>query len=217
MLASGGACFAWAFMPRWARAAGGRDMRLVTIVLRGALDGLSSVAPVGDPDYADLHGALALSLAGDHPALPLDGFFALNPAMPNFARLFKAGQGAVVHAVATGYRERSHFDGQDVLESGYPAPGRTDSGWLNRALMALPQGERIATGGLAVGTVSPLVIRGGAPRAATLKSHGDHRIAMAAAVALHALDAESSVRGWSAVASSYPGFAADLDALTGRG
>ncbi len=61
-----------------------------------------------------------------------------------------------------------------------------------------------------------LVIRGGAPRAATLKSHGDHRIAMAAAVALHALDAESSVRGWAAVASSYPGFAADLDALTAR-
>lgn len=61
-----------------------------------------------------------------------------------------------------------------------------------------------------------LVIRGGAPRAATLKSHGDHRIAMAAAVALHALDAESSVRGWTAVASSYPGFAADLDALIGR-
>ena len=163
LLGSAGGCFAWAFMPRFAHAAGARDMRLVTIVLRGALDGLSAVAPVGDPDYAGLHGALALQLGGDHPALPLDGFFALNPAMPNFARLFRAGQASVVHAAATGYRERSHFDGQDVLESGQPAPGLTSSGWLNRAIAALPRGERVAPRGLAVGAVAPLVIRGPAP------------------------------------------------------
>ena len=162
-MTAGGACFAWAFLPRWAHAAGARDSRFVAIILRGALDGLSAVAPVGDPDYADLHGALALSTSGDHAALPLDGFFALHPAMPNFARLFRSGQASIVHAVATGYRERSHFDGQDVLESGYPGPGRTDSGWLNRALMALPRGERVASTGLAVGAVSPLVIRGRAP------------------------------------------------------
>ncbi|RYC34082.1 DUF1501 domain-containing protein [Lichenibacterium minor] len=150
-------------MPRFARAAGARDMRLVTIVLRGALDGLSTVAPLGDPAYAGLHGALALQRDGDHPALPLDGFFALNPAMPAFARLFRAGQAAVVHATATGYRERSHFDGQDVLESGQPVPGLTASGWLNRAMAALPAGERVGTTGLAVGAVAPLVIRGPAP------------------------------------------------------
>ncbi len=163
LLMGGTGCFAWAFLPRFARAAGGRDMRLVTIVLRGALDGLSAVAPIGDPAYADLHGDLALRLGGDHPALPLDGFFALNPAMPNFARLFRAGQAAVVHATATGYRERSHFDGQDVLESGHAGPGFTASGWLNRALAALPAGERVGIRGLAVGAVPPLVIRGPAP------------------------------------------------------
>lgn len=163
LLGAGAGCFAWAFLPRFAHAAGARDMRLVTIVLRGALDGLSAVAPVGDPAYADLHGALALSTGGDHPAIPLDGFFALNPAMPNFGRLYRAGQAAVVHAVATGYRERSHFDGQDVLESGHAGPGVTDSGWLNRALAALPRGERVSTAGLAVGAVAPLVIRGAAP------------------------------------------------------
>lgn len=163
VLGGGAGCFAWAYMPRWAQAAGGRDMRLVTIVLRGALDGLSAVAPVGDPDYAGLHGALALSLSGDHPALPLDGFFALNPAMPTFAGLFAAGQAAVVHAVATGYRDRSHFDGQEVLESGQPEPGQTQSGWLNRALSALPRGEPVATRGLAVGAITPLLIRGDAP------------------------------------------------------
>ena len=157
-------CFGWAFLPRWARAAGARDMRLITIILRGALDGLSAVAPVGDPDYAGLHGALALGRDGPHAALPLDGFFALNPAMPTVAALFARGEAAVVHATATGYRDRSHFDGQDVLESGQPAPGLTASGWLNRALSLLPEGERVDRArGLAVGAVSPLVMRGAAP------------------------------------------------------
>ena len=164
MLMAGGALFAWAFIPRFARAADGRDPRLVVIILRGALDGLSAVGPVGDPDYSGLHGDIALSLTGSHAALPLDGFFALNPAMPTFARLFKANQAAVVHAAATGYRERSHFDGQDVLESGFPASGHVATGWLNRALESLPQGDRVAVaGGLAVGPVTPLVLRGAAP------------------------------------------------------
>jgi uncharacterized protein (DUF1501 family) len=164
LLIGGGALFAWAQLPRFARAVGGRDPRLVVIILRGALDGLSAVGPIGDPDYARLHGDLALRLDGEHPALPLDGFFALNPSMPNFARLYKAGQAAVVHAAATSYRERSHFDGQDVLESGYPRQGRTDSGWLNRAVAHLPAGERVRPArGLGVGPVAPLVMRGSAP------------------------------------------------------
>jgi uncharacterized protein (DUF1501 family) len=164
VLMTGGALFAWAYLPRFARAADNRDPRLIVIVLRGALDGLSAVGPVGDPDYAGLHGDIALSLAGPHAALPLDGFFAVNPAMPVFARLFKDKQAAVVHAAATGYRERSHFDGQDVLESGFAGPGHVATGWLNRALESLPAGDRVATlGGLAVGPSTPLVIRGAAP------------------------------------------------------
>lgn len=164
ILMTGGALFAWAYMPRFARAADNRDPRLIVIVLRGALDGLSAVGPVGDPDYAGLHGDIALSLSGPHAALPLDGFFALNPAMPVFARLYGNNQAAVVHAAATGYRERSHFDGQDVLESGFAGPGHVTTGWLNRALENLPEGDRVATlGGLAVGPSTPLVIRGAAP------------------------------------------------------
>jgi uncharacterized protein (DUF1501 family) len=156
--------FAWAQLPRLASAAGTRDPRLVVIVLRGALDGLAAVAPVGDPDYQRLHGQIALSLSGEHPALPLDSFFALHPAMPAFARLFKDGQGAVVHATATGYRERSHFDGQDVLESGHPAPGHVQSGWLNRAIAALPvDGRVVGRGGLAVGPSTALIMRGSVP------------------------------------------------------
>src|SRR3954462_3712490 len=73
----GGASFAaWAYLPKFARAADGRDPRLVGIILRGALDGLSAVAPVGDPDYARLHGSLALSTQGPNAAAPLDSFFA---------------------------------------------------------------------------------------------------------------------------------------------
>jgi uncharacterized protein (DUF1501 family) len=165
VLGSAGALFAWAFMPKFAVAAEqGRDARFVCIVLRGALDGLTAVPPIADPDYARLHGDLALSLTGANPALPLDGFFALHPAMPNVARLFKAGQASIVHAVATPYRNRSHFDGQDVLESGQATPGRTQSGWLNRLVAALPKGERIAPlGALGVGAIPPLVVRGPAP------------------------------------------------------
>jgi uncharacterized protein (DUF1501 family) len=152
---------AWAYAPRFAFAAQGRDARLVTIILRGALDGLSAVPPLGDPDYAALRGNIALSRDGAAPALPLDAFFGLHPAMPNFARLYAARQALVVHAAATSYRQRSHFDGQDVLESGMPGPGATDSGWMNRMLQTLPAGERIGQhGGLSIGATTPLIMRG---------------------------------------------------------
>ncbi len=164
-LIGAGALFAWTQMPRLARAEG-RDPRLLVIVLRGALDGLGAVAPVGDPDWIGLRGDRALVLDGKTPALPLDKFFALNPAMPNLHRLYQAQQACVVHATATPYRDRSHFDGQDVLESGMARPGFTDSGWLNRALMALASDGRVDLGGssaLGLGAVTPLVVRGQAP------------------------------------------------------
>ena len=164
MLLASGALFAWAYLPKVARAEG-RDPRFLVIVLRGALDGLAAVAPVGDPDWVRLRGDKALTLDGTTPALPLDSFFALNPAMPNLHRLYKAGQATIVHAVATPYRERSHFDGQDVLESGLGKPGATDTGWLNRALAALEPAGRADGGGkaFAVGPMTPLVVRGAAP------------------------------------------------------
>ena len=164
LLATGGALFGSAYLPRPVSAAGARDPRLVVIILRGALDGLAGVGPVGDPDYEALHGSLAMRLEGAHPGLPLDGFFALNPGMPVFARLFQEKQALVVHAVATNYRERSHFDGQDVLESGMSGPGFTESGWLNRAIAALPRGDRVGRlGGLGIGAATPLILRGTAP------------------------------------------------------
>jgi uncharacterized protein (DUF1501 family) len=164
LLFASGVLFAWAHVPKLARAEG-RDPRLLVIVLRGALDGLAAVSPVADPDWQRLRGDGALRLDGPTPALPLDNYFALNPAMPNFHRLYKAGEATILHAVATPYRERSHFDGQDVLESGLPKPGAVDSGWLNRALAALAPGDGVRSGrsGLAVGPIAPLVVRGPAP------------------------------------------------------
>ncbi len=164
LLGSAGTLFAWGYMPKFAFAADNRDARLVVIVLRGALDGLSTVAPFADADYVGLHGELALSLDGPAAALPLDGYFLLNPAMPNLARLYKDGQALIVHAVATPYRERSHFDGQDVLESGQPGAGVNATGWLNRFVSALPAGEAVTRQGcLGVGAVTPLIARGPAP------------------------------------------------------
>jgi uncharacterized protein (DUF1501 family) len=165
LLAGTGVLFAWAFVPGLARAEG-RDPRFLTIVLRGALDGLAAVAPVGDPAWVKLRGDNALTLEGPKPGLPLDGFFALNPAMPNVHRLYQEGHATIVHAAATPYRERSHFDGQDVLESGLSKPGAVDSGWLNRALAGLePTRDAVARGrkAFAVGPITPLVVRGAAP------------------------------------------------------
>jgi uncharacterized protein (DUF1501 family) len=159
LLLASGVLFAWAYMPRLALAEG-RDPRFLVIVLRGALDGLAAVAPVGDPDWLRLRGNDALQTSGADAALPLDNFFALNPAMPNLHRMYKAGQATIVHAVASPYRERSHFDGQDVLESGLTRPGG-ETGWLNRALAALQPAQRVnGNEAFAVGPITPLVARG---------------------------------------------------------
>jgi uncharacterized protein (DUF1501 family) len=165
LLFGSGTLFAWAHMPKLARAEG-RDPRFLTIILRGALDGLATVAPVGDPDWLTLRAENALTLGGKTPALKLDEFFALNPAMPNLHAMFMANEALVVHASATPYRDRSHFDGQDLLESGLPKPGASASGWLNRTLAGLTPAGRVDPRGtrvFAVGPVTPLVVRGPAP------------------------------------------------------
>jgi uncharacterized protein (DUF1501 family) len=164
LLGAGVSFYAWAHLNRVASAAGARDPRLLVVILRGALDGLSAVPPIADPAYAELRGEIAIPKEGTYAALPLDGYFALHPSMKTFARLYKERKASVVHAAATPYRERSHFDGQDLLESGYDRAGRVDSGWLNRALQALPAGGRVnPRGGLGIGPATPLILRGSAP------------------------------------------------------
>ncbi|MDE2252480.1 MAG: DUF1501 domain-containing protein [Gammaproteobacteria bacterium] len=137
----------------------GADGRVVFIIMRGALDGLSAAPPHGDPGYAALRGALAIPPpgAGDG-ALPLDGLFGLHPSLVFMHERYAAGELALVHAAATPYRDRSHFDGQDVLESGVSLPHASESGWLNRALQLKDAaGARL---GIALGANVPLVMRG---------------------------------------------------------
>jgi uncharacterized protein (DUF1501 family) len=173
LLLSGGALVAWAYVPRIASAGPSRDPRFVAIVLRGGLDGLAAVAPVGDPDYARVRGGLGLATDGPDAGRRLDDVFLLNPNMPALAALYGRGEALVVHAVATPYRDRSHFDGQDVLESGQDGPGMTGSGWLNRALGLLPKGAPVAgRTALALGAEIPLVVRGAAPVATLMPPGG---------------------------------------------
>lgn len=137
------------------------DRRLVFVFLRGGLDGLAAVPPHGDPDLARKRGDLAIPAPGAAGgALKLDGTFGLNPLLGELHKLYGAGELAVLHAVATPYRERSHFDAQNVLENGTAKAYGRDSGWLNAALAEVsPRGQ----GGVALGAAVPLVLRGAAP------------------------------------------------------
>ena len=135
------------------------DKRLVVIICRGGLDGLSLSPPVGDPAYARLRGPIAIAAFGESGgALKLDETFGLHPSMAAVHALAMKGQARIAPAVATPDRERSHFEAQDVLESGGTVAYGTGSGWLNRAVQAL--GPARQPRALSIGTTAPLVLRG---------------------------------------------------------
>lgn len=144
-------------LPRLALADTDTDARFVLVILRGALDGLGAVPPYGDGNYAGKRGALAIT----SPALKLDGMFALHPSLAQLHARYQAKELLVFHAAASPYRDRSHFDGQDFLESG--AAGVHD-GWLNRMLPSLPLTQTRKTEEIAVAVAQnvPLVLRGDA-------------------------------------------------------
>ena len=144
-------------------AGAGGDARLIVVIMRGAVDGLAAVPAYGDPAYARLRGGLAIAAPGaTDGALRLDNLFGLHPQFAFLHESFAAGELAVFQAVASPYRERSHFDGQDVLESGVPVPHASQTGWLNRALAAAPK-ARSGESGVALGSNVPLMMRGPAP------------------------------------------------------
>jgi uncharacterized protein (DUF1501 family) len=130
------------------------ERRFVFVIQRGAADGLNTVIPYADPAYAGARGAIALE-AGT--GLTLDGSFALHPSLATLHALYGAGQATFVHAVASPYRDRSHFDGQNVLETGGRAPYQVKDGWLNRLLGLLPGGGRAA---IALSPAIPQALRG---------------------------------------------------------
>lgn len=140
-----------------AQAATGR--RLVFVFLRGGLDGLSAVAAYGEPAYARARGELALPAPGGAgSALKLDGMFALHPQLAHVHSMYQAGECALLHAVASPYRERSHFDAQNVLENGTAKAHGRDAGWLNLALESV--GATDSSSGIALANTVPLVLRG---------------------------------------------------------
>jgi len=137
-----------------------RRPRFVLAILRGALDGLASVPPLGDRNYGELRRELALHAPGETGgALPLNGFFGLHPSLEFLHQCYAARELTVLHALASPYRERSHFDGQDVLENGTPRPHALQTGWLNRALAAAPA-PAAREAGVSLGQNVPLVMRG---------------------------------------------------------
>ena len=136
------------------------DSRLVMVILRGAVDGLALVAPYGDGKYRSVRGELALPNPGNtNGLLKLDGTFGLHPSMKSTYELYQSNQLLPVHAVASPYRERSHFDGQDVLENGVTQAGDKRDGWLNRALAPLG-GALGSEQAIALSQNTPLVLRG---------------------------------------------------------
>jgi len=155
-IAAGGAAGALASLalPKMAFARANTQRRLVFIIQRGAADGLSIVAPTGDPSFAGIRGDFAQESAG---GAKLDSFFTLHPALAETANLYAAKQALFVHAVASPYRDRSHFDGQNVLETGGSAAYRLKDGWLNRLLGLVPADEARA---LALSSTVPMALRG---------------------------------------------------------
>ena len=161
-LIGAGALAATATIPNALFAYTGGSSRLVVVILRGALDGLAAVPPYGDPDYASLHRELAIAApGGPDGALALNNTFGLHPSLSFLHERFAAGELVVFDAVASPYRDRSHFDGQNVLENGLAKPIGTADGWLNRALAALPRGGgRAGDRAVAISQNVPLILRG---------------------------------------------------------
>jgi uncharacterized protein (DUF1501 family) len=160
-----GAFAASAVWPNALFAHTGGSARLVVVILRGALDGLAAAPPYADPDYAGLHRELAIAAPGvADGALALDGTFGLHPACAFLHECYVARELVVFHAVASPYRDRSHFDGQNVLENGLTKPLGSADGWLNRSLASLSQGTgHDADRAVAISQNVPLILRGDVP------------------------------------------------------
>ena len=164
-LEAAGSLAAVGLLPGLSLARSDSEARLVLVILRGGMDGLAAVPPYGESSYERTRAGLALAAPGAAGGvLKLDGTFGLHPALRTFSALYQAGELVVLQAIATSYRERSHFDGQDILENGTAVP-HAGSGWLNRALLAPSDAVVIGTPApaLALAQSVPMVLRGDAP------------------------------------------------------
>ncbi len=129
--------------------------KLVVIVCRGGMDGLSVAPPIGDAAYPALRGPIAIAAEA---ALPLDGTFGLHPKLATIHALARSGQARLAPAVALPHHIRSHFEAQDLLETGGDQLTPATTGWLNRALAAMGAPKPVTA--LSVGSQAPLILSG---------------------------------------------------------
>lgn len=162
LLAAAGATL----LPGLALARAPGERRFVFILLRGGWDGLAVLSPTGDPAHRAARGALADPPEAIGQMVRLDSQFSLHPSLATALALYRAGELALIPAIASPYRERSHFDAQKVLESGAPDGRPLENGWLNRLLPLLD-----GAGAVAISPVVPLALRGPAPATSYAPSH----------------------------------------------
>jgi uncharacterized protein (DUF1501 family) len=157
---------------------------LVVVFLRGALDGLNTVVPFRDDDYRRLRPVLALpapdaKAPAGRAVLDLDGTFGLHPALEPLLPHFREGRMAIVHAVGSDDRTRSHFEAQDRVEHGAASGAPVAGGWIGRHLRAEPApGSGRALQAVAFGETIPESLRG-APAAGALRSLEEVRLSAA--------------------------------------
>jgi uncharacterized protein (DUF1501 family) len=135
--------------------------KLVVIMLRGAVDGLSVVTPYGDSNYASSRDSIALVAPGsaDGSLIKLDNLFGMNPNLARMKPYWDSGSLGFVHASGSPDMTRSHFDAQDYMESGTPGRKSTPDGWMNRLLQVLP-GEAAPTRAVNMGATPPRIFAG---------------------------------------------------------
>jgi uncharacterized protein (DUF1501 family) len=147
------------------------DKRLILLNLRGALDGLHALAPYMDKDYHKLRPSLGLGAAGtERSVIDLNGSFGMHPALKPLEALYRNKELLFIPAISTQYRQRSHFEAQDMLEGGGAAPYQQNTGWLNRAIVEMGGPSRRI--GLSLGPTIPLIMRG----AADIRTWSDSRL-----------------------------------------
>ena len=146
---------ATAFYSGLSFAAAKTNHRFVTVILRGGMDGIAALVPYGDSNYRTIRGDLAIE---DSSLIKIDQFFALHPSLSPLAELYKAGEMIAIPASATSYRERSHFDGQNILELGSVEPYGLSDGWMNRLVGVIDANDESL--GLAIGQRIPQLLRG---------------------------------------------------------
>src|SRR5271155_95770 len=177
--------------------------KMVVLFQRGAMDGLNVVVPFGERSYYQMRPSIAIPeprKGGAEAAIDLDGFFGLHPSLQPLEPLFHKGQLAIVQAVGSPDPTRSHFDAQDFMESGTPGLKATDNGWLNRALLSMPEEKPSPFRAVAFGPYLPRTLQGTSPAVAIsdlkqFKMNGPQQTIEGGFEAMYAQTVDAALRG----------------------